>query len=112
MTPLTAIQLRVLQFVRDFQQRSGSMPTRAEISREFGWKAANAADCHIQTLKKKGFVQTVPGTSRGLRFTEAGLRLLALPSTMPAAATRDILALPVVSMAKVNQLARQGRAVS
>ena len=37
-----------------------------EISNFFGFKSPNAAEDHLKALKKKGFIEIVSGTSRGI----------------------------------------------
>jgi SOS-response transcriptional repressor LexA len=44
----------------------GFAPTRAEISREFGWASANAAEDHLRALERKGLLKVLPGTARGI----------------------------------------------
>ncbi len=45
-------------------------PTRAEIALQLGFKSANAAEEHLKALAKKGFIEMLPGTSRGIRLIE------------------------------------------
>jgi repressor LexA len=45
-------------------------PTRAEIATQLGFKSANAAEEHLKALAKKGFIEMMPGTSRGIRLLE------------------------------------------
>ncbi|GAC27535.1 repressor LexA [Glaciecola pallidula DSM 14239 = ACAM 615] len=47
---------------------SGMPPTRAEIARHLGFKSANAAEEHLKALAKKGVIDIIPGTSRGIRL--------------------------------------------
>lgn len=103
MTPLTATQRRVLQFMSDFHGRTGYMPTRAEIAGGMGWKSANAADVHVQALRKRGCVTTQPGTARSLQITEQGAALLGVASPLPGQRTPQLIALPVIDMARMNR---------
>jgi repressor LexA len=41
---------------------------RAEIASELGFKSANAAEEHLQALARKGAIELVSGTSRGIRI--------------------------------------------
>jgi len=70
MRPLTPRQAEILQLVKDYQAETGMPPTRAEISRQLGFKSANAAEEHLKALAKKGFIEMLPGTSRGIRLLE------------------------------------------
>ncbi|REM41467.1 repressor LexA, partial [Mycobacterium tuberculosis] len=50
--------------------------TRAEIANELGFKSANAAEEHLQALARKGVIELVSGTSRGIRLKGDALRSL------------------------------------
>ena len=47
-------------------------PTRAEIARGLGFKSANGAEEHLRALERKGALELLPGTSRGIRLLDAG----------------------------------------
>ncbi len=70
MRPLTPRQAEILQLLKDHQAESGMPPTRAEIALQLGFKSANAAEEHLKALAKKGFIEMLPGTSRGIRLIE------------------------------------------
>jgi repressor LexA len=70
MRPLTPRQAEILQLLKDYQAASGMPPTRAEIALQLGFKSANAAEEHLKALAKKGFIEMLPGTSRGIRLIE------------------------------------------
>ena len=57
-------------------ERTGAPPTRAEIATELGFKSANAAEEHLQALARKGVIELVGGTSRGIRLRSEALRAL------------------------------------
>jgi repressor LexA len=77
MEQLTPRQAQVLQVIRDFLQDSGFPPTRAEIAKELGFRSLNAAEDHLKVLARKGFIEMLPGASRGIRLTEgAGLPII------------------------------------
>jgi repressor LexA len=65
---LTARQQQVLDLIKSFIQRSGAPPTRAEIAAELGFKSPNAAEEHLHTLARKGAIELISGTSRGIRL--------------------------------------------
>lgn len=65
---LTARQQQILQLVQRAIARTGAPPTRAEIAAELGFKSANAAEEHLQALARKGVIELVSGTSRGIRL--------------------------------------------
>ena len=70
MKPLTARQAEILQLIRDFVQSTGFPPTRADIAQVLGFKSANAAEDHLKALARKGYIELLPGTSRGIRLAE------------------------------------------
>ncbi|MBT9501387.1 MAG: transcriptional repressor LexA [Burkholderiaceae bacterium] len=73
---LTARQQQILDLVQSAIERTGSPPTRAEIATELGFKSANAAEEHLQALARKGAIELVGGTSRGIRLKSDTLRAL------------------------------------
>ncbi len=73
---LTARQQQILDLVQTSIERSGSPPTRAEIAAELGFRSANAAEEHLQALARKGVIELVGGTSRGIRLKSDTLRSL------------------------------------
>ena len=75
---LTARQQQVLDLVQSAIERSGAPPTRAEIAAELGFRSANAAEEHLQALARKGVIELVGGTSRGIRLQSDTLRALHL----------------------------------
>ena len=83
MRPLTTRQQQVLDLVKNPMLETGMPPTRAEIARELGFKSANAAEEHLKALQKKGVIEILPGTSRGIKLNidledqvETGLPLI------------------------------------
>jgi repressor LexA len=73
---LTARQQQILDLVQSAIERTGAPPTRAEIAAELGFKSANAAEEHLQALARKGVIELVGGTSRGIRLKSDTLRAL------------------------------------
>ncbi|MDE0660745.1 MAG: transcriptional repressor LexA [Gammaproteobacteria bacterium] len=68
MKQLTARQAEVLDLVRSHITETGYPPTRADIARQLGFRSANAAEEHLKALARKGALEIVPGTSRGIRL--------------------------------------------
>lgn len=58
----------------------------------FGFKSANAAEEHLKALAKKGYIEMLPGTSRGIRLAEQFLEEEGLPLVGRVAAGEPILA--------------------
>ena len=73
---LTDRQQQILDLVQSAIERTGAPPTRAEIANELGFKSANAAEEHLQALARKGVIELVGGTSRGIRLQSDTLRAL------------------------------------
>ena len=71
----TPRQSEILDFIRQSLLDSGAPPTRDEIARAFGFRSLNAAEQHLQALQKKGLIELVAGTSRGIRLKETVLAL-------------------------------------
>ena len=73
---LTARQQQILELIQNAIARTGAPPTRAEIASELGFKSANAAEEHLQALARKGVIELVSGTSRGIRLRSQDLRAI------------------------------------
>ncbi|MBT9595925.1 MAG: transcriptional repressor LexA [Vitreoscilla sp.] len=73
---LTARQQQILDLVQSTIERTGAPPTRAEIAAELGFRSPNAAEEHLQALARKGVIELVGGTSRGIRLQSSTLRAL------------------------------------
>ncbi len=65
---LTARQQQILDLIQTAIAHTGAPPTRAEIAAELGYKSANAAEEHLQALARKGVIELVSSTSRGIRL--------------------------------------------
>ena len=71
---LTARQQQVFDLIQRVMAQTGAPPTRAEIAAELGFKSANAAEEHLQALARKGVIELVSGTSRGIRLRSEAMR--------------------------------------
>ena len=77
MQKLTTRQSQVLDLIRKHISATGYPPTRADIAAQLGFKSANAAEEHLKALARKGAIEIIPGTSRGIRLPEdAGLPIV------------------------------------
>lgn len=77
MTPtpaLTARQQEIFELIQDSIETTGAPPTRAEIAARLGFRSANAAEEHLQALARKGVIELVGGTSRGIRLKSDTLK--------------------------------------
>ena len=68
MQSLTARQSEVLDVIKSYITDTGYPPTRADIAAELGFRSANAAEEHLKALARKGAIEVIPGTSRGIRL--------------------------------------------
>jgi len=92
MLELTRRQSEILEFIQDFMEQTGMPPTRAEIARSLGFRSANAAEEHLRALQRKGALELIPGTSRGIRLKDSLRDQLGLPLVGRVAAGNPILA--------------------
>ena len=91
---LTPRQAEILALIRSYLAETGFPPTRAEIARRLGFRSVNAAEEHLRALARKGAIELLPGTSRGIRLTAEGGGIAArgLPVVGRVAAGSPILA--------------------
>ena len=68
MRPLTPRQEQVLELIKSTISDTGMPPTRAEIAKQLGFRSANAAEEHLKALARKGVIEVLPGTSRGIKL--------------------------------------------
>ena len=73
---LTARQAQILELIQRAISRTGAPPTRAEIAAEMGFRSPNAAEEHLKALAKKGVIELVSGTSRGIRLRTHALQAI------------------------------------
>jgi len=90
---LTKRQSEVLSIVRKLINTTGRPPTRTEISDQLGFRSANAAEEHLRAIARKGFIELIPGTSRGIRLIDNKMSINTLPVVGRVAAGHPILAI-------------------
>lgn len=71
---LTSRQQQILDLIQEAIARTGAPPTRAEIAKTLNFKSANAAEEHLKALARKGVLELVSGTSRGIRLNSDSVR--------------------------------------
>ncbi|MDE2400715.1 MAG: transcriptional repressor LexA [Burkholderiales bacterium] len=71
---LTPRQQEIFELIQRAIARTGAPPTRAEIAAQLGFRSANAAEEHLQALARKGVIELLGGTSRGIRLKAGTLR--------------------------------------
>lgn len=92
MRQLTPRQAQILEMIQEFIAETGMPPTRADIANELGFKSANAAEEHLRALQKKGVLDLIPGTSRGIQLKDSLREQMGLPLVGRVAAGSPILA--------------------
>ncbi len=90
MDKLTPRQEQILQLIRDRMEIDGFPPTRAELAHMLHCSSPNAAESHLKALARKGAIEILPGTSRGIRLLAEESR--GLPVVGRVAAGQPILA--------------------
>ena len=70
MEELTQQQSRILKLIRKAMERTGLPPTRAEIAHAMEFRSPNAAEEHLRALERKGAIEIVKGSARGIRLLE------------------------------------------
>ena len=83
MQELTRAQQRVLDFIQVELHAGNPIPTLREIAGQFGFRSHRAAACHLEALKRKGFIDSDPGKARSLRITSPLAKLRRRLSDIP-----------------------------
>ncbi len=77
MEDLSPRQQQILDLIREAIESTGMPPTRAEIARTMGYSSPNAAEEHLRTLERKGAIEILKGSARGIRMKEeSGIPLI------------------------------------
>jgi len=71
MRALSKRQAEILDLIQKHIEYTGFPPTRAEIAAQLGFRSPNAAEEHLRAMMRKGVLEIVAGTSRGIRLTRA-----------------------------------------
>ncbi len=69
--PLTRRQQQILDLIRAHMASHQVPPTQAEITAAMGFRSRTAAVDHLRALERKGVLELVSGSSRGIRLLEA-----------------------------------------
>ena len=92
MSDLTPRQSQILHLISRAIVETGMPPTRAEIALQLGFRSPNAAEEHLRALARKGCIELLPGSSRGIRLKDVLREQLGLPLIGRVAAGKPILA--------------------
>ena len=88
-TELTARQAEILEVIRNHIAEHHRPPSRPELARMLGVSSTNGIFKHLAALEKKGAIELMPGSARGIRVKDEG----GLPLVGRVAAGSPILAL-------------------
>ena len=92
MRGLTPRQREIVFLIQRFIRNTGMPPTRAEIAKALKFRSVNAAEEHLRALERKGVIELLRGTSRGIRLKGAHQEQSGLPLVGRVAAGEPILA--------------------
>jgi repressor LexA len=92
MDDLTPRQAEILALIQEYIYDEGYPPTRMEIADAFGFRSPNAAEEHLRALERKGYIELLQGSSRGIRVLEGEAEPEGLPVVGRVAAGEPILA--------------------
>lgn len=92
MDDLTLRQAEILALIQEYITDEGYPPTRMDIAGAFGFRSPNAAEEHLRALERKGYIELLPGSSRGIRVLEGETEPEGLPVVGRVAAGEPILA--------------------
>lgn len=92
MKALTQRQQQIYDLIKDHISSTGMPPTRAEIAKQLGFRSANAAEEHLKALARKGAIEMIAGSSRGIRLLMEEDISTGLPLIGQVAAGSPILA--------------------
>src|SRR5690625_6270040 len=67
---LTPRQQQVLDIIKKKIADYGYPPARVEIARKLGFRSPNAAEDHLKGLARRGVIELIAGTTRGIRLTQ------------------------------------------
>lgn len=76
--PLTARQAEILEAIRQQIAETGVPPSRPELAKALGISSTNGVFKHLDALAKKGAIELIPNSARGIRVVEeeSGLPLV------------------------------------
>jgi repressor LexA len=70
METLTERQSEILEAIRGYIAEHRRPPSRPELARMFGLASTNGVFKHLAALQKKGLIELMPGSARGIRIKE------------------------------------------
>ena len=70
---LTDRQAEILRWVGEYLAENLVPPTMREVMERFGFTSTNAVSCHVNPLRKKGYLEPAAGVLRSRGLVPAGL---------------------------------------
>jgi repressor LexA len=83
MTEPTPAQQQIMDFIEAEAQAGKPAPTHREIANRFGFRSHRAAACHLEALRRKGFIESEHGKARSLRVTSPLAKLRSRVADIP-----------------------------
>ncbi len=68
---LTVRQQELLDYLQDYHQSNGVMPSTRDIQKHFGFASQTAAVSHLRALERKGVIKKFAGKARAVIFPQA-----------------------------------------
>lgn len=68
--PLTARQAEILEAIRQHVAETGVPPSRPELAKALGIASTNGVFKHLDALARKGAIELIPNSARGIRVLE------------------------------------------
>jgi repressor LexA len=87
--PLTRRQAEILEAIRQQIAETGVPPSRPELAKALGIASTNGVFKHLDALAKKGAIELIPNSARGIRVMDEG----GLPLVGQVAAGSPMLAI-------------------
>ena len=82
--------IKILEFIRDFIEKSGYAPTIGEIQRGLSISSKSVVDRHLNVLEKEGYIKRNNQVVRGIDVSGIGKRTRSLPLLGTIAAGQPI----------------------
>jgi repressor LexA len=83
MEPLTDRQAQILTYLQEQITKHGLPPTRADIADRFGFRSRASAEDQLRVLQRKGYIELVADSPRGIRLTDPARSVVLLQHELP-----------------------------
>lgn len=68
---LTAKQQKIFEYILLHREQRGYCVTVRDICHKFAFASPHGAQCHLNALRRKGYITWEPGMTRTIRVAEA-----------------------------------------